>query len=302
METFDDFYDAYIKQLRYQVERILIEPYNSDDYPMRAFTAASMPNVLENAKEPYTNSDCYHTYGLFIGSLGTAVNSISSVKSLIYDKSLISKSQLIDAIKNNFIGYESIKQLCVNAPKFGNDDDFVDKLAVRIAEQFASMVIAYKDRNAKPILPGLYNHLFHHTAYRVGATPDGRKYGDPVGEHLSPTPGTAFNGPTATINSVCKINTSEQIFGSTLHLNIPRVAISNTENPLLIIESLNKGFLNQNGCVLNVNVLDAASLIDAQINPDKYADLIVRVWGFSYYFVKLSKEMQDHVISRAKQE
>ncbi|NLD47314.1 MAG: hypothetical protein GX660_08955 [Clostridiaceae bacterium] len=259
-----------------------------------------MPNVLEDAVEPYTNSNCYHTYGLFIGSLGTAVNSLSSIKSLLYDTGLISKSKLINALKNDFVGFEDVRQLCLNSPKFGNDDDYVDRFAVDISSQFASYVLPYKDRTGKQIMPGLYNHLFHHTAYRVGATPDGRKFGDPVGEHLSPTPGTAYNGPTATINSVCKINTSEQIFGSTLHLNIPKVSISNTETPLMILESLNIGFLNQKGCVLNVNVLDADTLIDAQKQPELYADLIVRVWGFSYYFVKLSKEMQDHVISRAK--
>jgi formate C-acetyltransferase len=300
MNTFDDFYRAYLSQLEYQVDTMLKDPFDNDDDPMRLFTAATMPGVLEEAIEPYTNSQCYHTYGLFIGSLGTAVNSLAAVKSLIYEKKIIQKEELLSAIRDNFENKSIIHQLCKKAPKFGNDDDYVDTIAVDIATRFASWVSKYKDRTGKPILPGLYNHLFHHTAYRVGATPDGRKFGDPVGEHLSPSPGTTKKGPTAIINSVCKVNTKEQIFGSTLHLNIPKVSIQGIEKPYDILNTLNKAFCYKGGCVLNVSMLDVEQLLEAQNHPEKYRDLVVRVWGFSYYFTRLSKEMQDHVISRAE--
>lgn len=300
METFETFYRAYLSQLKYQIDIILATPYNSDDNPMRLFTAATMPQVLEGSGEPYSNTACYHTYGLFIGSLGTAVNGIAAVKSLVYEKKLVTKEDLIVALRDNFENQPIMKQLCKDAPKFGNDNDYVDKLAVDIASKFASWVTAYKDRTGKPILPGLYNHLFHHSAYSVGATPDGRKFGDPVGEHISPTPGTADKGPTSIINSVCKINTSEQIFGSTLHLNIPLVSLKGIEEPQNILKHLVRVFCMKNGCVLNVNVLDSDKLLDAQKHPEKYKDLVVRVWGFSYYFTLLSKEMQDHVIARSK--
>lgn len=300
MKTFDDFYRAYISQIKYQVDIMLKPPFDSDEYPMRLFTAATMPEVLETATEPYTNPNCYHTYGLFIGSLGTAVNSLASIKSMIYEKEIIKKEELLSALRDNFENQPLIHQLCKEAPKFGNDDDYIDTMAVDIAKRFASWVRKYKDRTGKPILPGLYNHLFHHTAYRVGATPDGRKFGDPVGEHLSPSPGTTNKGPTAIINSVCKVNTSEQIFGSTLHLNIPKVSIQGNERPQNILNYLNKAFCHKGGCVLNVNILDVEQLLEAQKHPEKYKDLVIRVWGFSYYFTQLSKEMQDHVISRAK--
>jgi formate C-acetyltransferase len=298
-ENFKDFYDAYLKQLKYQVDIMLKSPYNSDQFPMRLFTAATMPNVIENACEPYTNPDCFHTYGLFIGSLGTAVNSIAAIKSLVYEKKLIKREDLIDALRNNFKDYSILQQLCKKAPKFGNDDDYVDSIAVDIAKKYASWVKEYKDKMGRQILPGLYNHLFQHTSYATGATPDGRQFGDPVGEHLSPTPGTATKGPTAIINSICKIDTSEQIFGSTLHLNIPVVSIKGIKNPQKNLKHINKVFCLKNGCVLNINILDSEKLLEAQRHPENFKDLIVRVWGFSYYFTQLSKEMQDHVISRA---
>jgi len=300
MNDFPAFYRAYLKQLKYQIDIMLREPYNSDKYPMRLFTAATMPDVLEKAREPYANKSCYHTYGLFIGSLGTAVNSLAAIKYLIYDKKILTKPKLLTALQNNFESYPLIQKLCQQAPKFGNDDDLVDKMAVGIAGKFAVWVRAYKDSTGQPILPGLYNHLFHHTAYSVGATPDGRDFGSAIGEHISPTPGTAFSGPTAIINSVCKINVGEQIFGSTLHLNIPVTSLKGTANPQDIIADLAKVFYLKGGCVLNLNVLDYQKLIEAQKHPEKYKDLLVRVWGFSYYFVNLSKEMQDHVIARAK--
>lgn len=300
METFEFFYEAYLAQLKYQVDVVLRESFNSDSYPMRLFTAATMPNVIESACEPYTNQECYHTYGLFIGSLGTAANCIAAIKYLIYDKKHISKQELESALQANFEGYEMTRELCKGAPKFGNDEDYVDTIAADIAKRFASWVREYRDRMGRPILPGLYNHLFHHTAYSVGATPDGRKIGDPVGEHLSPTPGTAMKGPTAVINSVCKINTSEHVFGSTLHLNIPLVSLQDTGSPADILQYLNQAFVAKRGCVLNTNVLDASKLREAQKYPERFKDLIVRVWGFSYYFTLLSREMQDHVIARAE--
>jgi formate C-acetyltransferase len=298
METFEQFYNAYLEQLKYQVELVLKKPYNSDEYPLRAFTAATMPGVLETAGEPYVNSACYHTYGLFIGSLGTAVNSLAAIKQLVYDQKLVSQAELLAALRDNFANQPIVRQLCRQAPKFGNDNDYVDNLAVDIAHKYAQWVKEYKEKTGRPILPGLYNHLFHHTAYCVGATPDGRKYGEPVGEHLSPTPGTARGGPTAIINSVAKVNTGEQVFGSTLHLNLPKASLNGIKSPAAILTALVKTFCAEKGCVLNLSVLDAKVLQEAQKHPEKYEDLMVRVWGFSYYFTKLSKEMQDHVIAR----
>ena len=300
LRTFESFLEAYLEQIRYQIETILEKPYNQDRYPIRAYTAALMPGVLESGIDPFSNEACYHTYGLFIGSLGTAVNSIAAVKKLVYDEARIDKNELLNALRQNFSNDPVLRKLCLQAPKFGNDDDEVDTIAASIASCFKKWVVRYKDRLGRPTLPGLYNHLFHHTAYRVGATPDGRRCGDPVGEHLSPTPGTASRGPTAIINSVTKINTGEQIFGSTLHLNIPRTSLGNDDNASIVVKALNDVFCAKNGCVLNMNVLNAEMLREAQSNPEQYEDLIVRVWGFSYYFCHLSKEMQNHVIARAE--
>jgi len=123
-----------------------------------------------------------------------------------------------------------------------------------------------------------------------------------VGEHLSPTPGTTLDGPTSIIHSVCKIKTADHIFGSTLHLNIPISTLKGTPDPAAILKCMTRAFCLEGGCVLNINILDSAQLLEAQRHPEKYRDLVVRVWGFSYYFVGLSKEMQDHVIARSQSE
>jgi pyruvate-formate lyase len=301
MEAFEDFYRAYLAQLRHQVEVMLSTPYSSDENPLRPVTAATMPQVLEKAREPYRNRACWHTYGLFIGSLAAAANSIAAVRSLVYEKKSVSRKALLAALRDDFEGHPLLRQRCLEAPKFGNDDDAVDRIAADIARWFAAWVKKHNDRTGRPILPGLYNHLFHHTAHYVGATPDGRAFGDPVGEHLSPTPGTTRKGPTAIINSVAKIRTAEHIFGSTLHLNIPAASLAGAPQPAGILKSLTRAFCKKGGCVLNVNVLDTAQLLEAQAHPERYRDLVVRVWGFSYYFVGLSREMQHHVIARSKE-
>lgn len=298
METWEQCYEAYLKQLRYQTEVMLKDPFSCDEEPMRLFTAATMPGVLETGIEPYSNPECYHTYGLFTGSLGTAANSLAALKSLVYEKKLFSREELQKALRANFEGYEKIRGMCRAAPKFGNDDDTVDGIAVAIAKTFAGWVREYKDKTGKPILPGIYNHLFCHTAHSVGATPDGRRFGDSVGEHFSPTPGTAGKGPTAIINSCCKIDGKEHVFGNTLHLSVLKASLKGLDNPANIIRDLIRGFCAKGGGVVNLSVLDVKVLIEAQKRPEDYQDLIVRVWGFSHYFVHLSKEMQQQVVSR----
>lgn len=300
METFGDFYRAYLAQLKHQVDVMLSTPYSTDETPLRPVTAATLPRVLETGVEPYRNRACWHTYGLFIGSLAAAADSLAAVRSLVYEKRRVTRKALLEALRDNFEGHPLLRQLCLEAPKFGNDDDAVDHLAADIARRFAAWVRRHRDRTGRPILPGLYNHLFHHTANYVGATPDGRTFGDPVGEHLSPTPGATRKGPTAVINSVAKIRTAEHIFGSTLHLNLPAASLAGSPDPAGILKSLTQAFCHKGGCVLNINVLDTAQLLEAQAHPERYRDLVVRVWGFSYYFVGLSREMQDHVIARSK--
>ncbi len=298
METWEQFYDAYLKQIQYQTQQMLDEPFSTDESPMRIFTAATMPGVLETGIEPYSNEACYHTYGLFTGSLGTAANSLAAIKSLVYDKKIVSREELMKALRANFEGYETLRGICKAAPKFGNDDNYVDHIAVDVSNHFANWVIQYKDRTGKPILPGVYNHMFCHTAHSVGATPDGRRFGDSVGEHFSPTPGTAGNGPTMVINSACKIDGKRFVFGNTLHLSVLKASLKGLPNPENIIRDLVRGFCAKGGGVVNLSVLDVKVLIEAQKNPEEYQDLIVRVWGFSHYFVHLSQEMQQQVISR----
>lgn len=298
METWEQFYEAYLKQVHYQTGEMLKDSFNCDEDPMRIFTAATLPGVLETGIEPYSNPACYHTYGLFTGSLGTAVNSLAAVKYLVYEKKRITREDLQKALRANFEGHEIIRGMCKSAPKFGNDDDYVDSLAVDISDKFASWVCEYKDKLGKPILPGVYNHMFCHTANWVGATPDGRRFGDSVGEHFSPTPGTAGKGPTAIINSCCKIDSKRYVFGNTLHLSVLKASLKGLENPADIIRDLVRGFCAKGGGVVNLSVLDVKVLMEAQKNPENYQDLIVRVWGFSHYFVHLSKEMQQQVVSR----
>lgn len=298
METWEEFYAAYLQQLQYQTRVMLDPPFSSDEGPMRAFVAATMPGVLETGIEPYTNPACYHTYGLFTGSLGTAVNSLAAVKWLVYDKQMVSREELQKALRANFEGYETLRGMCKAAPKFGNDDDYVDQLAVDISHRFAGWVKQYKDRTGKPILPGLYNHMFCHTAHSVGATPDGRRFGDSVGEHFSPTPGSAGKGPTSIINSVCKVDGREYVFGNTLHLSVLKASLKGLKDPQAIIRDLIRGFCAKGGGVVNLSVLDVKVLLEAKERPEDFQDLIVRVWGFSHYFVHLSKEMQEQVISR----
>jgi formate C-acetyltransferase len=151
----------------------------------------------------------------------------------------------------------------------------------------------------KPFWPALYNHLFNDFAKTVGATPDGRRWGDPIGEHYSPAPGKATNGPTAVINSAVKGPLAEACGSSIFHVSLSRSMAPMNDEGRLLLRSLIDGALKQGIAVMNTAIYDVSVLREARENPEMHQDLVVRVWGYSARFVDLCEDMQDHIIQRA---
>ncbi len=187
----------------------------------------------------------------------------------------------------------------INWPKFGNDGDSVGQLAVRIARFFCAQVAAHRAPDGKPVWPALYNFLFNDTTQIVGATPDGRRWQDPVAEHYSPTPGRAKSGPTAVIHSAAKGPLAEACGSSIFHISLSRGMVRQDEGGQRLLMSLMRSALQLEVAVMNIAIYDVAELRRAKAQPERYADLVVRVWGFSARFIDLCEEMQDHIIERA---
>ncbi len=236
----------------------------------------------------------------FTGGLATVADSLAAIKKLVFEEKKITMAELIAALDANFEGYETIRQLLINrAPKFGNDDDYVDDLA-RDIFHFANCEV-------KKQLAPLGNHNMPTDCIatshmsggaKVWATPDGRLKGAPLSHHISPANQRDLNGPSANINSVTKLGLEEQ-YGNIHNMYLVNVK---TETDLHRMVDLIDLFHARGGHHIQINCQDKEVFIDAQKHPDRYPGLMVRVAGYVAYFVDLPRELQDEIISRTSLE
>ena len=230
------------------------------------------------------------------GGIATIADSLAAVKKLVYDERKISMDELIQAIDANFEGYEQLRQMLIHdAPKYGNDNDFVDEIA-RDIWQF------YTSEAREQITPlGNRNEASscHVTAYAVAgtytwATPDGRKAGEPLSNHVGPSDQRDVSGPLAHMKSVTKLGL-DSAFG-TVH-NMYFSNIDSKEQLHRMIDLIDM-YHNLGGHHIQINCQDKNVLIDAQRHPEKYPALLVRVAGYMATFVELPRLIQDEIINR----
>lgn len=305
--TFDEFHDAFKRQYEYvtrkqfwhdrMMSRVIAETHREP------LGSSLLPGCLENGKDYLVGG--HHHYDLWARrdrGLIPAGDSLMAVKKLVYDEKKISMGELVEALDTNFVGVkgEEIRQLCLAAPKYGNDGDEVD-LMVRDVGKFSAGVIM----SEKNVFGGNYainrNGLSWHfaTGKKLAALPNGRKAGEPLADgSLSAMQGMDRNGPTALLNSVLKADFKEAS-ASVLNLKFPAPLLQGAEMRDKVI-GLTESFFKRGGSYIQYNILDAEALIEAKRYPEKYRDLVVRVGGFSAYFVALSPEVQDELISRTE--
>ena len=205
------------------------------------------------------------------------------------------------ALKNNFKGYEQIRnKLRYHAPKFGNDDDYADSIAVSLLDSFAESLKNKKNERNGIFRPGTGSAMYYiWHSQNTPATPDGRDRGEEFAANYSPSLFARLKGPVSIIKSYTKPDLRKVINGGPLTLEL-HDTVFRTPEAVEKVAMLVKSFIDMNGHQLQLNAVNRDTLLDAQKHPEKYRNLIVRVWGWSGYFVELSKEYQDHIIKRTE--
>ena len=208
--------------------------------------------------------------------------------------------QLLDALENNWEGNEELRQIFINAPKFGNDDDYVDIFARNLIQKTTRVTESFKNLYGGHYqVDGSGGSSYYAYSGLTGATPDGRKDRDLFNDGtLSPAIGTDVQGPTAVLNSVAKVDPLTT-FNHLLNQKVQPQYLSGAYKDVFI--SYLKEFIDLGIHHIQFNIIDREILIDAQNHPERYSDLTVRVAGFSAYFIDMGKEMQDQVIARTEQ-
>lgn len=305
-KTFEEFLDAFKTQLAY-FQSLYNEEHNVLNYVTRhtqcdvvhsafAYEGISSGRDINNRKMKYENSAVLNPVGMI--NVG---NSMAAVKKLVFDEKKCTMEELCQALEADWQGYEELRKLCSEAPKYGNGDRYVDEIVADLyhfwCESAKKLTTIY---GVPPKVTGISITANVPGGSYTMATPDGRVYGQPLADGtISPQQGTDVHGPTGVFRSGMVINQDE--FQATL-LNMKMLPSSmETEADRVKLVDMVKAYLMNGGKQVQFNVVSNETLQKAQETPDEYKDLVVRVAGYSTYFTILTKESQNEIISRSEQ-
>jgi len=288
----DEVVDAFQRQVAWLVEQMVaglnaLSIAHQELYPSPLLSSMTQ-GCLKKGKDVTAGGAEYNFTG--VQGVGTAdvANSLAAIDRLVFTEKQFTMDQLLQCLEDDFEGHEDIESLVRSVPTYGNDDELPDKYAEMVAEIFCEEVARHS--NARR---GAYLGSF------VGALPSGRKAFQTFANGLSPCDGSDQRGATACLKSISKIDYSLATSGVAVNIKFSPMHLDGADGTQ-ILKSLIKGYFGLGGMHLQVNLVGRETLIDAQEHPEKHRDLMVRVAGYSAYFVDLTKEVQDEIIARTE--
>lgn len=302
--NYDEFYSAFEKQLNHFIDikikgNLIIERIYAEYMPA-PFMSILIDDCITKGKD-YNNGGARYNSSYIQGvGIGTITDSLASIKYNVFDKKYLSLEQVKKALDNNFIEDENMRKKFLNeSPKYGNDDDYADNITRQVFESYFKAIDGRPNTKGGHFRVNLLPTTCHvYFGSVLGATPDGRLAKEPVSEGISPVQGADINGPTAVIKSASKID-HLRTGGTLLNQKFTPNFLS-TDEGIEKVLYLIRAYFRMDGHHIQFNVVNAETLRDAQKHPEKYRDLIVRVAGYSDYFVDLGEDLQNEIIRRTE--
>ena len=301
---FEELFEAFKKQTKYFIDikidgNNVIERLYAEQLPV-PFLSLFIDDCISSGKDYNDGGAKYNTSYIQGVGLGTVTDSLVAIKYNAFDEKTASMNELLKALRTNFQGLESLRQRLLNkTPKYGNDDEYADQIMKAVFEAYFSAIDGRSNTKGGHYRINLLPTTVHiYFGKHVGATPDGRKANEPLSEGISPVQGADRNGPTAVIQSAAKVDHAKT--GGTLLNQKFSPQLLATEEGLNKLAYLIRTYFRLDGHHIQFNVISAETLRDAQKHPDKYRDLIVRVAGYSDYFVDLNADLQNEIIKRTE--
>ncbi|MFC1870125.1 glycyl radical protein [Chloroflexota bacterium] len=304
-KSYDELHEAVKKQLQYQVPLRYHHEQASHSFHAqfmpRPFASALVDDCIKNGKDLTEGGSRYSADGTVPVATIDLADSLAAIKKMVFEEKKISMKELLKALKADFEGYEEIHKMLLNAPKYGNNDDYVDSITkdwYRIYWEADQKHKDYLGRQARTVALSVTLHnLF---GRRTGALPSGRKAGVALSDgSVSASPGMDRKGPTALIKSAARVLDTTRYASGLLNMKFHPSALHSKEQTNKLI-ALIKSYLDLGGHHVQFNVVSADTLKDAQLHPENYRSLIVRVAGFSALFVTLDRLVQDEIIKRTE--
>lgn len=306
MASFAELEAAYDQQLSYFVDLMvrgcnIVDGIHAEVLPS-PWLSLFIADCVERGTDVTAGGARYNFSGVQGVQIANVADSLAAVKQAVFDERWLPPAQLLDALRSDFAETEILRQRLINrVPKYGNDDDRVDQFAAAWGDRYCALVEQYQTIRGGVYQPGFYTVSAHvPMGAHVGATPDGRHAGAPLADGgLSPTAGRDRRGATAVLHSVSKLDLRLASNGTLLNMKFLPSFFEGPE-ALSKFAQLLRGFCELHVPHVQFNVVSADTLRQAQANPDEFRSLVVRVAGYSAYFIELDKELQDEIIRRTE--
>lgn len=306
MESMDEVIAAYEQELHYWVNWYVAMNNVYETVARKVMpqpvVSSMMSGCMESGRDVVDGGAKYNSTGVSGIGLGNVVESLNVIDKLCFQDKSVTTQELYDALVANWEGYEDLREKIINdVSHYGNGDSESDKYCKYVAESFADYVNARVGMRGNHYAAGLYPVTMNVTFGKfTAATPDGRKKGEPLSDGISAVQGYDTNGPTAILRSVSNFDTSKYSNGLLLNMKFHPSAIRDDEGVAKLASLMKAYFFNLDGMEMQLNIVSADTLRDAQKHPENYKDLVVRIAGFSAYFTEVYKAAQDDLIRRTE--
>ena len=305
MKSFDEVRAAVKAQVEYFLRWLVTMNNYSESIAMvvspHAALSISMEGCMESGKDCVRGGAKYNSFGGTATGLATVADSLSTIKYMVFEKKLCTARELYDAFMANWKGYEPLRQKILSeVPHFGNNDPYADEQMKWICDLYYDTCCQMYSERSKFYKAGLYGAADHVAqGEHTWATPDGRRTGEPIADAASPAQGRDLYGPTYVFNSELCFDHKHFLDGIALNLKIHPTALRGQEGAAKL-RDVTAAFFDQGGMEVQYNVVSSDDMRAAQKDPAAYRNLVVRIAGYSAYFVELSERMQNDIINRTE--
>ena len=302
--SFEDFKNAYLEQLRY-ICTVMRERQALCDLAWKyvnpvPLLSGTFDSCLERERDISDAGALYNTTGCVCSYLADAVDSLEAVRFLVYEQKRCTLAELRQILKENWQGHEKLRAEVLRHPaKWGNNDPRTDQLAVEIASFISRILFNLPNGRGGFFFPSLYGQLVVERGKEIGALPSGRMAGEPMSKNMDAVIGMDRNGITALMDSVLKVDMRQFPCGTCLDIMLHPTSVRGDEG-IGVLVSLIRAFIAHGGSGIQFNIFDASVLRDAQIHPEKYQNLQVRVCGWNVRFTDLDPDAQETFIRQAE--
>lgn len=305
-ESYEELYDAFLKQLNFIVEaKVRVSNYIDRmfaKYAPAPFLSVVIEDCISKGRDYYDGGPRYNTNYIQCTGLGTVTDSLSALKKHVFEEKTFSMEKVLDAVAKNFEGEEFLRQTIINkTPFFGNDDDYADDIALQVYADLLAAIDGKPNTKGETFHLNMLSTTCHIYFGKVmGATPNGRFAGKSISDGTSPSHGADTHGPSAVVRSLTKLD--HTMSGGTLLNQRFLPSLLKRDEDIAKLGQLIRSYFTLGGHHIQFNIVDTATLKAAQECPEDYKDLLVRMAGYSDYFNDMNADLQQEVIERTENE